>query len=300
MALLLGCAHGNDAPGRSRTEVKGAERISFITSLQGRRPPVPIIEVKVAGRSTLLIVDTGASYHYLGQWLVNDLELAVDETTELTRDHAGRHVPTLATEPISITAGGWLLVDHARLPVVELPQALKELGIGGLISPQFLARGETVVVDGVSGQLMRSPAVQVPTSAQELSMCQHDGPEFPFWKVVVPARVEGSPLLLEIDSGGSSSGVQLDSATGALLQKRVPVKEAGGKSLGIAGEFTTTSLDNAEIEVGALKFVRDIDLLPGTSSDGCFYDGVLGMDVLATCQIYLTDSRATLSCGSDT
>lgn len=94
---------------------------------------LPVVEVTIGGKKTLLVVDTGAPETTLQAWFVKSLEV---EPTDLE----GHRVAEL---PLRLGT----TVVNAKWRLVETAPAQRELGIGGTLCPQRTLTKGAVAID---------------------------------------------------------------------------------------------------------------------------------------------------------
>lgn len=94
---------------------------------------LPVVQATIAGRPTLLVLDTGAPETTLQAWFVKSLER---EPT----DFEGHRVVEAALQ-----VGGQN--STAKWPLVDDAPGQRELGIGGTLSPQHLVAKGAVAID---------------------------------------------------------------------------------------------------------------------------------------------------------
>jgi hypothetical protein len=94
---------------------------------------LPVVQASIAGRPTLLVLDTGAPQTTLQAWFVKSLELEPSVAD-------GHKVVELALQ-----VGGQ--TTTAKWPLVEDAPGQRALGIGGTLSPQHLLARGAVAID---------------------------------------------------------------------------------------------------------------------------------------------------------
>jgi hypothetical protein len=270
--------------------------------IDGRPFPSPLVRATIGHRTTWLVVDTGANHHALAGWFVRGLGLSAVET-HAGRDYLGRELALSRTGPLSITASGWGMVADEPLLVADVPDQLREMDLGGFLSPQFLAQdpGERVILDLARGELRvaRKDDAQrsligrgVPITKGGALVCSDR--EMKNRSFVLPARIEGEPVQLLVDTGAARSSLRATSAAGAkLLQRANPWTE---RVYGAGGVFHARTLPDATIDVGAISMSTEIEIVPASPRPDCPFDGVLGMDVLRTCVLTLGEGHPDGRC----
>jgi hypothetical protein len=281
------------APARARRAVLQFE-------LRERPFPSPLIDAVVGGQPATLLVDTGATHHFMARWLADELSLPLSTAGDVGIDLAGRSVQVSRIDHPGLTLAGWGVVDAPTLLVVPVPDVLQELGIGGFVAPQTLpARGRAVVLDLRAGEMaeaLRDDAVRTLTSAfgasalAELRAC--GGPTRGL-ELHASATVEGIAVTLKIDSGATQSSLFAASPAGPRLAPRA----AGGRSAYAAsGKQTVPVLSGVRVRLGGFDASADVDLLPGAPRTTCSTDGIAGMDILRTCVLVLAEDGGVAAC----
>ncbi|WP_437508930.1 retropepsin-like aspartic protease [Sorangium sp. So ce1099] len=275
-------------------------RASLEYHLNDRAFPSPLIDAVVAGQPTVLIVDTGASHHVLARWLADELALPLSTAGDVAVDHAGRPLAVSRLENAVLALSGWGRVEVPTLLVVPMPDVLQRIGIGGVVSPQELARpGHAVVLDLREGRMTEAPRDEAARALRarfgeaavvELARCggPNQGSE-----LTARASVEGIPVALKIDSGASQSSLFAVSPAGKRLSRRA----TGDRSAYAAsGRHTVPVLSGARLRMAGFDAAADIDLLPGDRRATCPSDGFAGMDVLRTCVLVLAEDGGVAAC----
>lgn len=126
--------------------------IAFLEPLASRAADErqPLVSARVDGRTTLLLVDTGATETLLTRDFVSSLGLPLAAVAPGT-DHGGNPVPTwTSAAPVSLALG----MFETRLdsvPVVAAPRRFARLGIGGILCPQQLDPMAMLSLDFAAG-----------------------------------------------------------------------------------------------------------------------------------------------------
>lgn len=103
------------------------------------------MEATVAGCTTLLIVDTGATSHVLTRDLAERAGLRLDAAAP-GRDSAGGSVPSWSVGDVDVEIDGSSF-DLSEVVAIDGPEPFREWGVGGFLSPQLLAPSATVLLD---------------------------------------------------------------------------------------------------------------------------------------------------------
>lgn len=270
--------------------------------LNGRRFPSPLIDAIIAGRSTTLLVDTGATHHVVARWLATELSLPLTSAGDAATDHAGQAIPVARLENASFSLPGWGAVPVPVLLVIPVPDILQRMGIGGFLSPQALSsEGRAVILDLRAGSMTDAPIdealrrLDVSTGAtapfSALRAC--GGGSVEGTQLVAQATIEGIAAEVKIDSGATHSSLFAERGAG----KRLSGRASGSTSAYAAsGRYTVPTLRGAHFKLGAFEMTADVDILPKTPESSCASDGYLGMDVLRSCVLVLAGDRSALRC----
>lgn len=275
-----------------------ARRARLEYEVEGRPFRLPVVRATVGGVPTLLLVDTGASSHVLTRWLAKKAKLPVDDQGDRSLDHAGREVASLRTSAPRLVVDGWGPLDDRPTLVIDVPEALERLGIGGFLSPQSLGGG-TVVLDLLRGELRdtTSPGEEKgalaewatfsrpePKSLPDPVACADPSSVLPALTFVLPARIGDEAVSLLVDTGAQRTDLFATSPAGKSLAARA---EPGEPVILAAGKVETKVLRATALTVGDVKAEVDVGILPGASTPSCPRDGVLGMDALRRCVLVI-------------
>ncbi len=274
--------------------------------LDGHPFPVPLVRGTVGGQPTWMLVDTGSTGHTVAGWLARQAHLVTRGDASVGVDHAGRSILTSRLEHADLRIDGWGATPDGPVLVTEIPEAIERLGIGAFISPQHLAKmGETLVLDlareemhlvssergrgelggGEGASLFGSPP----------RVCSDGDAMQPGTAFVLTATVDRAPAALLVDTGSHRSDLLDASDPGRRLAGRtVPGKEA---VYAAGGKVPTRTLGHAKLIAGEVTRTVDMDFMPGSGGDSeCPRDGVIGMDVLKQCVLFLQPNHVAGRC----
>ncbi len=249
------------------------------------RPPRrnPLVRVTIAGQSTFMLVDSGASAHVITQDVAHKLELASQASGASFMDAAGRKQGARRADASQITIDGWGKLAPGPLYIVagDGGATASTTGVSGLLSPQNLdpahmivfdlSREEMHTVDGDQGAdaFMFGP--------QDLGQTRACGTLY-----YVTATIEGEPVKMLVDTGADSTIVYGATAAGHRL--RMKRTQVGGEVRAVSGAVAADVLASVRMRVGALLQTRDMTLIEAPG-DGCGGEGILGLDVLRNCTL---------------
>lgn len=254
----------------------------------------PVVRATVGGVETTMLIDTGANTHILAGWLARKAHLelrALDDRAPTRRARRAEH-PELALD-------GWGPIPDRPMLVVEVPEKLEELGIGGFVSPQQLAtRDRLVVLDLERAEMRTAEPHEVEALPGRLlgrgpaRVCSDE--DFQLGRTlafVVKATLEAHDVELLVDTGAATTDLLIDSSVGkALALKTVEKKE------GTAGKARARVLVGGKLALGEVEATVDVNVLAGGKDAFCPHDGVVAMDVLRRCTLVFAPASMTGTC----
>lgn len=257
---------------------------------------IPLVHATVAGRPTLLLVDTGAFDHLLEGWFARELQDAeASGRSAAVTDHANRRVTMDQWGAMSFAVDGWSPLGPIRpLVTPDLVAGPRALGIGGILSPQRLATGGAVVLDFPAREMVAMDAV---AAGERLAAHRSSlGTALPCGSTyVIAATVEGKDARLLVDTGASGTDLRASSPAGQALAGRSAVSR---DIYAIGGAVGTRMLGDARVTMGQLSTRLDVPLVEDRArASRCPSDGVVGMDVLAECVLVIEASEMRIACG---
>jgi len=285
------------APKRAREQPPRRATIHF-EELAGKPFPYPLVRARVRGVQTWLILDTGASHTVLDVWLLEQLGVRLVASDQAGEGHSGEKVATMRALQPRLELEGWGPVPGEDLLAVRLPRLFRNLGLGGVISPQSLAEaGMAVVVDLPASSLTLVSDEEAARGGADGSLglaeaCEVGGE--PVGVVyLVEAKIQGEPVRLVVDSGAARSDVLSGSRAGRRLRSGAT---RGDASYTVAGRVEGRRLVGASVSVGRVARALDVAILPGVPTGACPRDGHLGLDVLRDCVLWLAPGHFGARC----
>ncbi|MGO8995927.1 MAG: pepsin/retropepsin-like aspartic protease family protein, partial [Polyangiaceae bacterium] len=275
--------------------------------LSGRKFPIPLVHVSVAGKPTWMFVDTGSASHVLAGWLARRAGLSMKKRGNQGVDHAGRTIAEYRVENPHMTIDGWGPVADGPMIATEVPPFYEEHDIGGFVSPQQLVPGDgdAVVLDLSAGEMRASRYDEAihklghhgsslaPNGGR---ICTADADPTPAPVFVVPATIEKRAVDLLVDTGSERSDLLSGSSAGkALASRSVANKE---DVISASGRMTSRTVPGATISVGDFAVRTDVRLIAGVADPDCPRDGVVSMDVLRSCVLVLGKTTMSGRCGA--
>lgn len=262
--------------------------------------PLPVVRGTIAGRPTLMLVDTGANSHIITGWLARELGLPMKALGEIGADHVGKAIATYRIDDPKMTIEGWGSLSAGPALATEVPDVIEKLGIGAFVSPQRLdEEGDAVVLDLAGGELRSAwwdeayaelAERGAPLAAErDVAVCEErDGPVRGL-AFVLSAAVDAHRVSLLVDTGAQRSDVFTSTAVGQrLLAQSTSNKEAMYTA---SGRISGRVRRGARVEAGSFAITTDVDLVHGAADRSCPRDGVLAMDVLRSCALLMGRSR---------
>jgi len=273
--------------------------------LNGRAFPLPLLHGTVSGEPVWMLVDTGANSHVIASWVARKVGMPLRALGDVGSDHTGRAMSAYAVEHPNVAIDGWGALADAPMLVTDVPEAIAGIGIGGFVSPQWLAgEGEGIVLD-LGAHQMRSALWD--DAARELGdrgglslapdgarLCESRGGSIKGLSFVLPASVDGRKVELLLDTGAQRTDLLTTSAAGELLVGRsAPSRE---QMYAASGLVRARLVRAAQVKVGRWAVTMDIDLVPGVADSSCPRDGAVSMDALASCTLVINRKKMLGSC----
>ncbi|MGH2455036.1 MAG: retropepsin-like aspartic protease [Candidatus Limnocylindria bacterium] len=240
----------------------------------------PMVEARVEGAITRLILDTGSTDHILRTALAEQVGL-VAEPGEAGTDSSGASVPSWRLPQVSVQIGArrFAFVD---VVAIDGPPQFADWGIGGIVSPQHLHPSATAILDLVGNRffLVDGPWTDISAwlrtrhpdmHALELDPVDGDG------TVLIRAAVEPfDPVVTMLDTG--ARGTYFGAAA-------VPGLEGGarlsaGRGVGGTESFGHEAPDRVLLAGDARLNLRRLLVRPEMGDPAGPAAGLVGMDVL--------------------
>lgn len=307
-AALVGCAAaslscgdrgGRPAEGPARAieidldtgRVVQGRRVGLLFEIRGRAFPSPLVKAKVNDVPALFMVDTGANCHMLTGWFARKAGVSASAIPDKGTDHAGKTIETRLAEHVKIGILDWGELPEGPVPVVEVPDILERLGIGGFVSPQQLATDELSVVLDLDGGVMHvakagSEATLLPgrkLGDGAARACLDDASPLKNKSYVVRGTADGKAVDLLVDTGAGTTDILSSSGAGkALITRAGDTKD---DVYAASGKVKPRTVKGVKVALGEVTTTLDVSLLPGEKDEFCPRDGVVGMDLLKHCTL---------------
>lgn len=252
----------------------------------GQQVHSPLVQVRIQGVNSLMIVDTGASDHLLTRELADTAGLQT-VATEPGTDHAGASVPSWSLGEMELEMGG-VPLSLKNVIAIEGPPAFQACGIGGFLSPQHLHPNAHLLLDFYH---------------QELSLLQAPLPVLNNWLsarlqsllpvylrrkagavVTVEAAIEPfSPVDTMLNSGGICTEFAEMAVPGlqGLMPERFGKGISGADVTGLEVSQQILSAGQARLEVPLLLVRKQMPPPPGQ----------IGMDLLQQTALLISPDK---------
>ena len=284
-----------------------AERAAVLYGIEaGHALPLPLVRGSVAGRQTLMVVDTGTGATVIAGWLARSLGLATTKIVEPTHDPSGRPVVMERCDEPHVRIDGFAAVADRATPVIELPPSFESAGIGVILSPQALASAElAIVLDMPRKEMRRVRSRDLPSEAaapggtfevEHTVLCSRPGPVFANSRLTATAIVDGVSTVLEVDTGafGTPFFLAADTEVGRKVLARPD--RIGETGLSAAGKLDVVTARDVPVRVGSQDRRTNVTVMPGTRDAACGVEGRLGLEWLRACVFTIGERAYRLRC----
>jgi predicted aspartyl protease len=284
----------------------GPRRVALQYELNGRRFPLPVVRGSVAGQDVWMLVDTGANSHVIASWVARRAGLSMRALGDVGSDHTGRAVSAYTVEHPAVAIDGWGPLADRPMLVTDVPEPIARIGIGGFLSPQWLAGpGQAVVLDLANGEMRTAAWDEASRALDELPgrelaprgprLCRDDASTITGLAFVLRASIDGHGVDLLLDTGAHRTDLLTTSAAGrALAARATPSRE---QMYAASGLVKTSLVRAASVRIGDWSLTSDVDLVPGVADPLCPRDGVVSMDALQSCTLLLGRDGMRGRCG---
>jgi hypothetical protein len=240
---------------------------------------------------TQLLVDTGASETVLADWFVKEQNIPLLADTVNGTDSGGAGFEAAKTTAAAIALSSGFTGASGPLVVVPTPPVFKQLGIGGIFSPQSFFGGKAVFLDFPGKTVFAGAAAEAavkgrtPVEVVTLSPCSQEMPD----KYLLAAFLNGVPVRLYIDTGGRSAAITREFSVKLGLKGGVTKDRAGA-----ASRRKVVRLNGVGLKIGVISSAIPVDVEPrGVSCPEA--QGKLGNDFFLQYGLLLNAERDNLS-----
>lgn len=265
--------------------------------IDGEDSGIPLVDVVVGGQPTTLIVDTGATHHVIASWVAGQIG-GTTTSAGNGMDHAGKSIALTQLEGVDIVVSGWGSAGANGTLVAPLPPGLQSQGIGGVLSPQALAKdGRAVVLDLRKGTMteaayddaIRALAGEPGSSfTGDVRDCGTNGT-----LTFVRATIAGVAVEAQVDTGATHTTVSAGSEAGKKLK---PLAKGKTTAFAASGMFTVPSVERARVQAGSLDAETTVDLVKRDARQACPNEAYLGTDLLRSCTLVLGPKELAAKC----
>jgi hypothetical protein len=274
------------------TSSAGSTKTAQITFLPNK-VRAPAVRGTVHGKQTWMLIDTGASRHFIASWMIR--RIFSDDIGQNATDHIGRTIKTSRLEEPQMKLDGFGAVPDTVAMIISQGDESSDLGV--TMSPQQLvSSGGALVLDFPNKTMTmmgaRDSAERSLPKGAALTPAQKCGGVF-----FVAAKVGDANATMLVDTGAWASDLKPNSAAARSLTMQT--KGGQDRGYGAGGVINSRRLPNVPVSVGAVRTSLDIQLLDDSTETGaCRSDGVIGMDLLQSCVLVVDNNSITGRCGS--
>jgi hypothetical protein len=254
--------------------------------------PFSLVEVKIKGHGTTkMIVDTGASETVLADWFVKDSRLPYLPRIEEGSDSGGEKFKAVKSAPATLQVGR-RSEELDGMYVIPTPKEFKELGIGGIFSPQTFFDKETFMLDFPSNRILSGKYSRKWVRGKrkieniKIEPCSIDIQD----KYVMKAMINGVPGSFYIDTGGVRSAI-----TKSFKAKLGSVQTTRSQRMGVGSVRETERIEDLTLKLGKnvrKNIVADVE----PERVACpFADGKLGNDFLKHYSLLFDKKRKSIT-----
>lgn len=272
----------------------------------GKALPLPLLRGSVAGRQTLMVVDTGTGATVIAGWLARSLNLATTKIAEPTHDPSGRPVVMERCDEPHLRIDGFDALADRATPVIELPPPFESAGIGVILSPQALASADsTIILDMPRREMQRVRSRDLAPSAvasggtfevEHTVLCNRQGAVFGNSRLTATAVVDGVSTVLEVDTGAFGTPFFLAADTEAGRRVLARPDRIGETGLSAAGKLDVVTARDVPVRVGNQDRRTSVTVMPGTRDAACAVEGRLGLEWLRACVFTISEREYRLRC----
>jgi hypothetical protein len=310
-SVAAGCAGAARTPAIVAPLAPPAERASVLYAVDatdaGRALlPLPLVRGSVAGKRTLMVVDTGTGAHVLAAWFARSLGLQISKVSEATHDPSGRPVVMERCDEPHLVIDGFDAVADRPTPVIDLPSSFEAAGIGVILSPQVLAGADTTVILDMprrelrrvrSRELALEVAHDGTFEVEHTSLCGQEGAGFFGRRLTATAIVDGMSTVLEVDTGAIGSPIFLLAETEPgrkVLARPGNIRETGFSA---AGTDDVVTAKDIPVRLGSQDWLGNVTVMRGKRDPHCGgVEGRLGLDWLRACVFTIGEREYRLRC----
>lgn len=269
----------------------------------GQPLAVPRTEVALNGHPVDVMIDTGASQHFVLTAAAWAYDVPSEPFGSLATDaHGARFIVRLAENGSMRIPGRPFHAPQYLFVFDSTPLSMS--GVLGGLAPQLLApEGYAAILDLRAGRLEVERISRLSGSDRGLHgrVCRAGDDPRDGWRYVVPVIIAGRTVAMLLDTGARATTLYSSSPAvrpilGALGNRsaRIP-REIGPVRVAAAASVSNlVFFGGTPFELGGTMIESDIAIGPGEQQ--CDEDGLLGFDLLRRCRIVLAHDDVALSC----
>lgn len=272
--------------------------IRYVDSLVSSGFASPVVEMEIAGRTGLFLVDSGASVTVLAKWFAEEASVksgVQGKTSDATGD---RKATRIARETWTMKSrhGEKVAFGNRFAVIVDLPSVFKEHGLAGILSPQqLLVKEEICLLNLGSSPFLRIqdnwPSDFQGTPLDVVVSAGPGGTETSLY--TLKALVEGDPAVFVVDTGADGVGLGSETQVGKKLfsKSKISAAKVGGISGSPQG---IREIPSAQVEILGKSQTMKIRLQPVSAEMPA--SGMIGMQFLKRCALALARNKGSISC----
>jgi predicted aspartyl protease len=270
--------------------IGGKGKVAAITFLPNR-VRAPAVHGSVHGKETWMLIDTGASRHFISDWMIR--RIFADDISQSATDHIGRTIKASRLDEPQMKLDGWGMVPDTVAMITSSGNESSDLGV--VMSPQQLAGSGAVVLDfpnkAMTLMSSRDSAERsLSKNGATLGRAEKCGGVY-----FVSAKIGDTNAKMMVDTGAWATDLRPQSAPARALTMHS--SDGLDRGYGAGGAINSHRLPKIAVTVGAVHATIDIQLLDDATETGaCRFDGVLGMDVFQSCVLVVDDGGITGKC----
>ena len=225
--------------------------LHYDAALAGKGFPSPIARLSIDGRDAWFLIDTGAGVHTFAAWFVEAAGIPVHDSKAILRGSTGADTRVRVVNAVSASLDDGSALALHEAAVVDFPRIFSDEHIGGLLSPQLIARaGEAAVPDYRVPSLRFEPFAAAaaklagtPGIDGETRVCHNADSPFANRLFSVLVRAEGVGAHLLVDSGATRTIVASET-------RPLPARSTSARSPAIAPKASVAPCRTRDVSTG--------------------------------------------------
>ncbi len=293
-AFVLDSREDPKAATGALTSSAGKGKVAQITFLPNR-VRAPAVHGSVHGKETWMLIDTGASRHFVADWMIR--RIFDDNISQSATDHVGRTIKTSRLDESKIKIDGIGATPDTVAMILSSGNSNGSGDLGVTLSPQQLVGSGAIVLDFPNKTMTMmssrdSAERTLSRSAMSLVRAEKCGGVY-----FMSAKVGDTNAKMLVDTGAWASDLRPQSAPARSLTMHA--SDGQDRGYGAGGAISSHRLPKVPVTVGRVQATIDIELLDDAVDNGaCKFDGVLGMDLFQSCVLVVDDGGITGNCSA--